>query len=167
MKINPRLHKIVSFVSFNLHKILSFVLGIMVGYWINELTVEDILILGLAHKVLGIETLIVIGILFVLPIALFCILAYMLNKWFKGNNKTIWFFLGASAISIFYAWHSLVQITIIYYVNVRPDLPIHMEGYVFPAVYTFKLFRATFFASLFGILGYLNQILRYKNIIKD
>ena len=159
MKINPRLHKIFSCVFFNLNKILSFVLGIMVGYWINGLTAEHILILGLFSPVFLVERLAVIGIVFVLPIVLFSFFYYLLTIRFKGN-KAIWFFLGAGVVSICCAWHSLVQIAFLYYINFRPNEPVHLLGYVFPSVYTFKLFKASFFASLFAILGYMSQILK-------
>ena len=68
-------------------------------------------------------------------------------KVFKGD-KSSWFFLGASFISIVYAGYSLVQIAYLYVENVG-RFPFNVEGYVFPAVYIFKLFRATFFATAF------------------
>jgi len=160
MKINPRLYRIVTFLFLNLHKILSFVLGIIFGNWANGLTPESILILGLVPQYFALEIIWI----FVLPLFLFSIFYFMLMKTFKGT-KSNWFFLGASSTSIFYAWQSLVQIAYLYFENVE-RFPFNVEGYVFPAIYTFKLFRAIFFSSFFGMLGYLSEILRNKKIIQ-
>jgi len=116
----------------------------MVGNWANGLTPESTLILGLVPQYF---TLYIIRIL-VLPIFLFLIAYFILMKLFKGN-KSNWFFLGASFTSIFYAWQSLVQIAYLHFENVG-KFPFNVEGYVFPAIYTFKLFRAVFFSSFFG-----------------
>jgi hypothetical protein len=98
-------------------------------------------------------------LLYFMPsVLLFIFFAYLLFKWFKGIRGT-WFFLGASLASIFYAGWSLIEIARLYYANVGWALPnINIEGYSFPAIYTFSLFRSIFFATFFTILGHLNNI---------
>lgn len=88
--------------------------------------------------------------------------AYALLKWFRGI-KSSWFFLGASLTSLYFAIVSLIEIAGLYYVNVGWALPdIAIEGYAFPAIYTFKLFKSIFLATFFGVLGYLIETLRRK-----
>jgi len=135
--------------------IFFFVLGIWVGKWVNGLTPELILASLFPQHFLGI-----IIQNYVIPLSLFSIFALIGMKIFKGN-KSSWFFLGASFTSIVYAGHSLVQIAYLYFENVG-RFPFNVEGYVFPAVYTFKLFRATFFATVFGIAGHAIEILKNK-----
>jgi hypothetical protein len=90
---------------------------------------------------------------------------YLLFKCFKGIKRT-WFFLGASLASLAYAGWSLLQIAGLYYVNVGWALPdINIEGYAFPAIYTFKLFRSVFLATFFTILGYTDTIDILKRIL--
>jgi len=144
-------------MNLNLHKILPFVpfvLGILAGYWVNGLTPELILVLLVPQHFLHI-----IIQNFVIPLSLL-IAAFIIMKRFKGN-KSIWFFLGATFTSIFFAGQSLVQIAYLYFENVG-RFPFPVDGYSFPAIYTFKLFRSVFFASFFGMLGHWIEILRTK-----
>lgn len=102
---------------------------------------------------------------FVPSLCLFIFFAYLLFKLFKGIKRTL-FFLGASLASLAYAGWSLLQIACLYYVNVGWALPdIAIEGYAFPAIYTFKLFRSVFFATFFTILGYTDTIEILKKIV--
>lgn len=95
---------------------------------------------------------------FVIPASLFSVAAFLIIK-YVGNHKSTWFFLGASSMSLFYAGQSLIQIAIHYYINVG-QFPFPVEGYSYPAIYMFKLFRSIFLASFFGILGYWIEILK-------
>lgn len=149
---------------------LLFVLGACFVIWFNQVMNPNIvLIVGLPLLIPAILWQItfwqVIFLDFIPSLCVFIFSAYLLFKWFKGIKRT-WFFLGASLASLAYAGWSLLQIAGLYYVNVGWALPdIAIEGYAFPAIYTFKLFRSVFFATFFTILGYTDTIEILKKIV--
>jgi len=134
-----------------------FSFGVSVVMWLNAIMQPEFVLTWLFPNLfLQIIVRLIPSILLVL------VPAYLLWKWSKGIRST-WFFLGASLTSLFYAGQSLVQIAILYYINVGWALPdIVIEGYAFPAIYTFKLFRSIFLATVFSILGYWVEILKRK-----
>lgn len=137
---------------------LLFGLGAVFVIWFNE-TMSPYAIFLLGFPLLFPATLLQPtyweAILLLVPsLCLLIISAYLFKRY-----KWKWFFLGASLTSLAYAGWSLLQIAGLYYVNVGYALPdISIEGYSFPAIYTFKLFRSIFFATFFTILGYLEQM---------
>ena len=142
-----------------LGKILLLGLGVIVVLWINESMSPMLLIVlgyGFSSYMSNLIFMTIAGVF------LFIILAYQLRKTFR-DLKRIWFFLGASLTSLAYAGRSLLEITVLYYNNVGYAFPIGIEGYSFPAVYTYKLFSSFFFATFFSVLGYWSEILRKKN----
>jgi hypothetical protein len=132
-----------------------FSFGVSVVIWLNVILQPEFVLTWLFP-----DLFLQIIIRLISSILLFSIPAYLLLKWLRGIKST-WFFLGASSTSLFYAGLSLVEIAGLYYVNVGWALPdIAIEGYAFPAIYTFKLFRSIFLATFFSILGYWVGILK-------
>lgn len=134
-----------------------FSFGVSIVIWLNAIMQPEFVLTWLF------PSLFLQVIIRLIPsIVIFLLPAYLLLKWLRGIKST-WFFLGASLTSIFYAGQSLVQIAILYYVNVGWALPdIAIEGYAFPAIYIFKLFRSIFLATFFSIVGYWVEILKRK-----
>jgi hypothetical protein len=141
---------------------LLFVLGAWFVIWVNEAMNPSYLFLvgmpflfpQIIHSIVFWEGIPLVILLFAPSFCLLIVFAYIL----RGTRGT-WFFLGASLASIAYAGWSLIEIAGLYYVNVGWALPsINIEGYSFPAVYTFSLFRSIFFATFFTILGHLSNI---------
>ncbi len=132
-----------------------FVLGVSVSIWLNTIMQPEVVLTWLFPDLL------LLTITYLLPsILLFLVSAFLLRWWFK-DLKSTWFFFGASLTSLVYAGQNLVQIAILYYVNVGRWLPdINFEGYSFPAIYTFKLFRSIFLVTVFSILGHWAEILK-------
>ncbi len=132
-----------------------FILGITIATWLNSLvTPEFVLIIWLIPFSL-ITLQYVIG-----PICLFLFLIYLTKKSFKSPKST-WFFFGASLTSLLFAMGTLVEVSVLYYFGTGRNHPEVLIGdYIFPAIYTFKVFRSIFFATLFGLLGHWSEILR-------
>ena len=148
---------------------LLFVLGACFVIWFNQVMNPNIvLIVGLPFFFPDMLWQITFwqAILSLIPsLCVFIFSAYLLSKWFKGVRRTL-FFLGASLTSLAYAGWSLLQIAGLYYVNVGWALPdIAIEGYAFPAIHIYKLFRSVFFATFFTILGYTDTIDILKKIV--
>ena len=101
----------------------------------------------------------------ILPLCVFLFFVSILIKCIN-ENKSTWFFLGATSTSLVYAGYNLFQIAILYYQNVG-HFPFNVEGYTYPAIYTFKLFKSIFLASLFGILGYWFEVLKKRSRIRS
>lgn len=145
-----------------IESILIFVLGIWFIVWLNVvINPTYVLAFGLPmlfpqilwSSIVSWELMLLSLLIFVPSICLLAIFLYSL----KGSRSL--FFLGASLVSIFYAGWSLIEIAQLYHANVGYALPdINIEGYSFPAIYTFKLFRSLFFATFFTLLGHLNNI---------
>lgn len=149
--------KVPSGIGLTVGIVCYFFLGALVVVWLNAIMQPEFVLSWLFPDIfwqIAIRLLPSIGLL------LFC--GLLLLRWLKGIKST-WFFLGASLTSIFYAVQSLVQIAILYYANVGQYLPdIQVEGYSYPAIFTFNLFRSIFLATLFSILGYWIDILKRK-----
>jgi len=145
MKINLRLHNVV-----------PFAFGISIVIWLNAIMKPEFIVVLLFPQLFP---LILIQHL-VIPASVYSVATLLLIK-YVGDHKSTWFFLGASSMSLIFAGQSLVQIAIHYYINVG-QFPFPVEGYSYPAIYMFKLFRSIFLATLFGILGYWIEILKSK-----
>ena len=129
-KVPIRIGTIVGIVAY-------FSFGVSVAIWLNTIMQPEFVLTWLFP-----DLFLQVIIRLIPSIVIFLLPAYLLLKWLRGIKST-WFFLGASLTSIFYAGQSLVQIAILYYVHVGWALPdIAIEGYAFPAIYTFKLFRS-------------------------
>jgi hypothetical protein len=71
-------------------------------------------------------------------------------------------------VSILYAGWTLIQVAWLYYANVGWALPdINIDGYSFPAIYIFKLFRSLFLAASFTLLGHLSNIGILSKIVSE
>jgi len=143
-----------------IRNILIFVLGAWFVIWLNEIISPDfVLVFGFPFLFpqmfwRSIAAWYVILLALVPSFCLLVIFAYVL-KGFKGTL----FFIGGSLASILYAGWGLIQIAWLYYTNVGWALPdINIEGYSFPAIYIFKLFRSIFLATFFTLLGHFSNI---------
>jgi len=143
-----------------IRNILIFVLGAWLVIWLNEIMSPSFVLVFsfplLFPHIIGqaIASWELILLCFVPSFCLLVIFAYF-TKGFKGTL----FFLGASVVSILYAGWTLIQVAWLYYANVGWALPdINIEGYSFPAIYIFKLFRSLFLAASFTLLGHLSNI---------
>lgn len=135
---------------------LFFSLGVSVVIWLNDMVYPNlILILSSAATIFQIM---VVGLL----AFMFAFFGFLIWAIFR-KVKLVWFFVGASLVSLYFAGVSLYQISVLYYVNVGWALPdINIQGYSFPAIYIFKLFRSIFFTALFSVIGYWVEILRRR-----
>lgn len=142
--------------------VLLFIFGVLVVCWLNMAVPPEYV---LVFRFPDLFWQIILG-WFMMPIYMFLVIAFLLWKYAKGI-RPVWFFFGASLTSLFYAVQSLEEIAVLYYWNVGRYLPdIRIEGYSFPAIYTFKLFRSIFFTTFFGILGYSVEILRTSQVVQ-
>lgn len=140
--------------------LILFVFGILFVIWLNvAIPPEAIMVFLFPYTFLPI-----IIEFFVIPLFSFLFIAYLFWRRVKGV-RSVWFFLGASLTSLVYAGQSMVQIAILYYLNVGKWLPLQIEGYSFPAIYTFKLFRSVFFTTFFSIVGYSLDVLNRSDIV--
>jgi hypothetical protein len=135
--------------------IILLILGIGFSYWLNNLfaTPIPVLLIGLLpFSMFTVQDLII-------PFCLFVLGIFIVLKLFKNTNY-LWFFAGASLTSFWFALGSLFEISVVWYKNNGWTLPnIYVESPM-PAIYTYKLFKSIFFASLFGLLGHWSQLLR-------
>ena|SRR4030067_133792 len=120
-------------------------LGIIFSIFLNELALPEILITAriptsfiVQYMVYFISTLIIV----------FSILLLIGIIVLKANPS--WCLLSVSLVSICYAVVSLIGIISLYYTN---------NGTI-PPIYTVKLFRSIFFASLFGIIGQIIHLIK-------
>ena len=147
------------------------ILGIAFSAWLNSFFATPISVLAiglLPFSMFTIQNLIIPFCIFVVVIL---IVILIIGKVFKSPNY-VWFFAGASLTSFWFAIGSLFEVSIVWFKNNGWTLPdIYVENPM-PAIYTYKLFKSIFFASLFGLLGHWSQLLRRtkdepKNVHND
>lgn len=131
-----------------------FIIGIVTAIWLNSIvTPEFVLVIGLAPFSPSLV------FVFYMPLFLFVLTFCVVRRFFK-NLRSIWFFVGSSLMSLWSAMGSLFEVAIVWYVNNGQALPDFYIETPMPAIYTFKLFRSIFLASVFGIVGYWIEIFR-------
>lgn len=140
---------------------LIFVLGAWFVIWLNEIISPNfVLVFGFPLLFPQMFLKLIVGweVILLALVPSFCLLVIFAHFFMKGFKGTL-FFLGGSLASIVYAGWGLIQIAWLYYTNVGWAFPdINIEGYSFPAIYVFKLFRSIFFAAFFTLLGHLSNI---------
>ena len=129
--------------------------GILLAVWLNEiLSPQLISAFGLPYNPYALTA--ILGTLLSIVVIIDLFLFY--RRRYKKLTLT-WFFVGASLVSLVYAAGNLYQISVLYNTNVK------VENYSFPAIYVFKLFRSIFLFSVFGIIGYWNELnKKQKNV---
>lgn len=126
--------------------------GLVFALFLNEvLSPQLIVVFGLVYNpdALTATLLFVFGLLVVVDWLIFYKILY------KKTSMT-WFFLGATVVSIIYSAIDLYQISLLYTSNST------ITSYSFPAVYVFRLFRAFFLSSVFGITSYWYEFRKKK-----
>lgn len=150
-------NSIISF--FKSGNFFVFLIGAVLAIWLNEIVSPQLII------VFGLPNLYSVNAIlwFIISIIVIIFWAFITKKLYK-NLKTTWFFVGASFASLVYAGINLYEISWLYYINVGKFLPnISVEGYSFPAIYMFKLFRSIFLTTAFGIIGYWDLLRKKEN----
>ncbi|HJW65254.1 MAG TPA: hypothetical protein VJ507_00590 [Candidatus Bathyarchaeia archaeon] len=146
-----RIDSIIAF--FKSGNVFLLIIGASLALWLNWIVIPElVVVLGFP---LNPSVQNIIGLL-IIAIICFVFWAYVYKKIFK-NLRATWFFVGASFISLFLASINLHDISVLYYLNVDT------VGYSYPAIYIFKLFRSIFFTTVFGILGYWNELRKKEN----
>jgi len=137
-----------------------FLVGIILALWLNEiLTPQLIVILGVPLNLYALIT----SLLFISSIIVIIDLFLFYKKKYKKLTLT-WFFVGAGLVSILFAGTNLYQISYLYILNIGNASATTVQGYSFPAIYVFKLFRSIFFISVFGIIGYWNELRKKEKV---
>jgi len=133
--------------------LIFFIFGILIVLWLNvAVPPAAVMVFLFPYTFMPI-----IIWYFMVPVSSFLVIVYLIGRFFK-DVRSVWFFLGATLMSLVFAGQSLEQISILYYLNVGRWLPLQVEGYSFPAIYTFSVFKSIFFTTFFAILGYLDSI---------
>lgn len=136
--------------------IILLVLGIFFSAWLNDLFATPIPVLIIGLNPFSLFTLKNV----IIPFCYLFLWEILLIWKFCKSPNFLWFFAGASIASFWFAMGSLFEIAVVWYKNNAWTLPdIYIENPM-PAIYTYKLFKSIFFASLFGLLGHWSQILR-------
>lgn len=139
--------------------ILLLILGTFFSAWLNNFFATPLSVLSISLLPFSNLTLQYFIIPFCIVVAGVLIGILFVSKIFRSPNY-VWFFAGASLTSFWFALGSLLEVSIVWFKNNGSGLPnLYVESPM-PAIYTYKLFKSIFFASLFGLLGNWNQLLR-------